>query len=203
MRYLRYLKLPFLVCTVFLVAFWFLAPWERLGAYMMSEMKLAAAKNGVYITFSGLETKGVIMPSYTLTDFKVEAPVVMANLSNIKITLLPFSSLTSGGVACALDFGKGDITIFPKNKLDVKDGSLKLINSASDLKLANVWLEGDLEMSGQLTYNKTEGSITDNALLFKVPENLRAMLASPLLEKYVESVSPVEWRIRQDASPKP
>ena len=203
MRYLRRLKLPFLVCAVFVVSFWFLAPWERLGACMMTEMKLRAAKNGVYITFSGMETSGLLMPSYLLTDFKVEAPVIMANLSNIKIRLLPLSSLLSGGVACALDFGNGDATLFPKNKLKVLGGGLKLINRASDLKLVNVWLEGDLEMSGQLAYDKREGSITDNALLFKVPESLREMFASPLLEKYIESVSPVEWRIRQDALPKP
>ena len=203
MKSLRYLKLTLLFCVVFVAGVWLFAPLERLGACVVSEIKLAAAKNGVFITFSGMESSGMLTPSFVFTDFGAEAPVVMMNLSSCTIKLLPLSSLMAGGISCSVSFGQGEITLFPKNKLEVQGGSFQFTGRGSDLKIANCAVEGDIKITGQLAYDRKKAGITDNSLLFKVPANIGTVLASPLLEKYVESVSPGEWRIRQDASARP
>ena len=200
---MRYLKPILLAILVFVVGLWFLSPWERLGACMLSEIKLAAAKNGVYITISDMESSGKLTPKYLFRDFEVEAPVVMLKLSDLTVKLLPLSSLTSFSGVCVVSFGEGEITLFPKSKLKIQSGMLRLAANGSGFKITDVEIDGDLKMSGQLAYDKNTKSITDNALTFKVPDSIASMFANPLLERYIESVSPGEWRIRQDASSKP
>jgi hypothetical protein len=162
----------------------------------------------MYVNYSGFERDGVIFPVYRLRSLDIEGQKVRTSLSNVTLKVLPLSSLLERAPTCYVEFGAGTTSIsFMGNVLDDilshDGGRLWMTASGKRLKVSGTHIRGDLQISGELDYDRSSGALTNNTILIRAPENMDAMMnnppASQIVEKYIEPVNPGEWRLKQNA----
>lgn len=196
MKSLRILLVALVGLAFFAMGIWFFSPWETGGVYLLDKIRLFAAKNGVYMTYAEATSSGLVFPKYRLKDFSIEGPMFRTAMPEITITVLPFSSLLAGGGSCWVAFHGGEIRLFPDNVLKLEGGGAKFSVSGSSVKISGAKIEGDLEMTGSLAYDRASGGISGSTMRLKAPESIGTMFSNPLFGKYIESVGPGEWRLK-------
>ncbi|MDR3353660.1 MAG: hypothetical protein LBO21_01325 [Synergistaceae bacterium] len=197
----------------FTVTAWFLGPWESAGIYALDTIRLRAAQNGIFMTYQGIEKSGGLTPTFSVNSLDAENRFAKLSLSGVSIKLLPWSSLLARGGSCFVEFGGGEIDTIVGKKLNIDGGRVRLTASGSLLTSSNVRIGGDINVTGGVVYDMSTRSVMGSSLLLKVPEDidsaLNLMVSSslkggdtPSVGRYIESSSPGEWRIKQNASSK-
>jgi hypothetical protein len=190
------------VCS-FAVAAWFLAPWESAGIYAMNFIRLRAAEKGVYLMYQNIEKSGYLLPSFSLSGFEAENDSARLSLSDVRIKLLPVSSLLALGGSCFIEFDGGGIDAPLVGKLNLEDGVIRLTATDDMLIASNVRVRGDIGVTGDIVYNTSSGYIVGSTLTLKVPDFIDSLLpmAPQPYQSYIESINPGEWRIKKNESP--
>jgi hypothetical protein len=197
----------------FTIAAWLFAPWMSAGMYALDVIRLRAAQNGIFMTYQGVEKSGYLTPTFNVNGLDAESKFAKLSLSSVRIKLLPWSSLLARGGSCFVEFGGGEIDTIVGKKLNIDGGRVRLTASGNLLTSSNVRIGGDLNVTGSVVYNMSTRDIIGSSLLLRVPEDvdsaLALMVSNPLLGgdaspvgRYIESNSPGEWRIKQNASSK-
>lgn len=208
MKYLKYVKyvgwVLFAVVS-FIGGMWIFAPWENAGIYALDSVALAAAKNGMYVTYDAYESSGIVFPQYTIRGLTLDSPFSRISLSELRIKILPLSSFLARGVSSHVEFNSGEVkfVLTPNAPLTLGQGAFKLTMNASKIKLSNAQIQGDIGVNGNLTYSRSEKRIAESTLSLKVPENINMMLNNPMVSPYLESTTSGEWRLKENATPKP
>jgi hypothetical protein len=197
----------------FVTAAWLFAPWRSAGVYALDVIRLSAARNGIFMTYQGIEKSGYLTPSFSVNNLDAESKFAKLSLSSVRIKLLPWSSLLAQGGSCLVEFDGGEIDTIVGKKLNIDGGGVRLTASGNLLTSSNVQIGGDLNVTGSVVYNMSTKDIIGSSLLLRVPEDidsaLSLMVSNPLLggdapsvSRYIESNNPGEWRIKQSAYPK-
>ncbi|MDR1944513.1 MAG: hypothetical protein LBQ19_06790 [Synergistaceae bacterium] len=185
---------------VFAAGVWLFAPWESGGLFVMDKLRIDAARKGVYVNYNGFETSGVIFPVYRIKSLDIDSPFSRTSLTEVRVKVLPLSSILSRGVSCYVEFEHGGSALLTKDKLSHNYGRMKVTASLSGLNLSGVQVGGDLRVSGGLTFDRSLRRVSESTILVGVPDNIDAMMNGPVASQYlggfVEQVNPGEWRIK-------
>jgi hypothetical protein len=205
MKFVKILTAAIFTVIVFAAGVWFFAPWESGGLFVFDKLRLAADAKGCYMNYSGFESRGILLPEYRVRSIDIETAFSRTSISNLRIKLLPLSSILSGSPACYIEFGRGDTTLITNSKLSHERGRFWIAVSRGRLKISGAQLSGDVRISGGLDYDRSGGALSENTLLIRVPENIDSMMKNPIgaqyVGRYIESVNSGEWRIKQNAAP--
>ena len=201
MKYLKYIAVAGVAFLAFALGLWLFAPWQSAGIYALDFIRLNSARNGVYMNYDDYESVGVFRPVYQVGKLDIENPFSKVTMSDVTIRVSPLSSLLSGGPVCHVEFAGADVAFLPNNSLTIGRGSAHLAATGDLIQITDANVEGDLQVTGDITYSRgPQRGIRHSTLLLKVPDNINAMLSSPLLSRYVESENPGEWRIKYAAA---
>jgi hypothetical protein len=206
-KILKFLLVSIFTLLVFAVGVWLFAPWESGGLYVFDKVRLAAAENGWYLSYSGFESSGTIFPVYSIRSLDVESSFFRTSLSNVRVKVLPLSSFLSGAPTCYVEFGGGGASVCAMNNVlnDIfshSGGTLRLSASGRRLRVSGAYIGGDLQVTGDLDYDRLERRLSTNTIRIKVPESVDAMMNSvgaQYVGRYIESTGPGEWRIKENA----
>lgn len=196
MKPVRVLGTIALCIAVFVFGLYLFAPWETAGIYAMDMARLTAAKNGVFVNYSQLESRGRFFPEFQVRSLDIEGPFVKASFSDVVFRVSVVPSVLSGGAHCRILLGRGDISILPNVGMSLNSGSLRVALSDGAMKLTHMQITGDLAAAGDLTYDRANRRVSHSTVLLKVPDNVSNILNNPMLSRYLESTQPGEWRIR-------
>ncbi|MDR1515727.1 MAG: hypothetical protein LBS45_08530 [Synergistaceae bacterium] len=207
MKILKVIISALFTLIVFLAGAWFFAPWESGGLYTLDKARLAAAGNGWFLSYNGFESSGVIFPEYRIRSLDVESQFIKTSLADVTIKVLPLSSILSGAPTCYVEFSGGGTSInvmesVLKDIVSHEGGRFWLTLSGERINVARAFIGGDVQVTGDIGYNRSKRTLTDNTLLINVPENINVMmkgLGSQYVGKYLEAGSAGEWRIKENA----
>ena len=202
MKVLKVLVLALFTIVIFFSGVWVFAPWQQAGLYVLDSVRLMCAKNGVFMTYSDFRQEGVLSPTFKMRSFDIESPVAKLALSDVVVEVLTLESLLSGGASCRVDFGRSEIVMMPNNRLSLVRGSVKLTANENTISARDADIAGELGVTGDATYNRTNGTIPHSTLMIKVPDNIGMLLSNPMLSRFIESAGQGEWRVKQSAPPK-
>lgn len=200
---MKYLKKPIQILTLLAIAMvglWFFAPWKTIAAYALDSVRLSAARNGVYIAYDRIETRGRFQPEFIVSGLQAEHPAAKLDLPTLRVKLLPLASLRTFGVAAQIQFDTATITTITRNTFELTGGSTRFIASRNAVALVDTRVAGNLDAKGDIHYDTRQKKITDSSLTFSVPDRLNAILSSPIFGRFLESPRQGEWRIRYHAS---
>lgn len=205
MKYIKYAAkaLVFLVCLS--AGMWIFAPWESAGRYFLDKVRLGAAKNGMFISYGNFEVRGHIFPTYTIKNLDIDQGMMKFTLEEVRVRILPLSSLLSRGGSCQITFQSGDVLFIPDNKLHLKEGGFKLSATPSSIVVTNVGINGDLEANGKLSVSRKDRLVEESTFMLRVPGAIDNILKNPVISgkilEYLEPVSDGEWRVKRNATP--
>lgn len=205
MKALRGLALVLAGCVTFVLGVLWFAPWENGAMYVMETLRLQAAnaKSAVYITPRGLTTTGRLFPRFDIAAFDIEHPISKITFSNLGVRVLPISSLLSGSVVCDVEWSGAEIRAIPNQTFSLGEGSVRLYGGRDEIRAARAAVTGDIQLAGNLAYDRNRKAIRESTMTLKVPDNLNVVLRNPMLSRYLESTTPGEWRIKTNAAPTP
>jgi hypothetical protein len=192
---------------VFTAGAWFFAPWESGGLYALDRARLAAAQNGWFLSYNGFESSGVIFPEYRIRSLDIENQFIKTQLADVRVKVLPLSSILSRAPACYVEFAGGGTSLYVMDSV-LKDivshggGRFWLTLSREKIKAARAFITGDVQITGDIGYSRARRTLTDNTLILNVPENINVMMrgvGSQYVGKYLEAGAAGEWRIKENA----
>ncbi len=201
MKVLKYFLAFCALLAVFFLGLLLFAPWETLGVLGLDMFRLDAAKRGVYVRYDRFEENGGLIPAYRMRALDVETPMARVSLSNVTVGIPSISGVLSPGNLCRIAFAGGGITLVPNNELVLEAGRVTLgrDREAGALRVSDVQFTGDLQVSGDMTYNLQTRKMIESSIVFTVPDQIGAMLNNPIMARFVESNEKGEWRIRYEA----
>jgi hypothetical protein len=200
MKIAKYLGLCALFVVVFMVGLWVCAPWDECGALAFEEIRAAAARKGYYVTCENMRHEGLFPPLYRFAKVDVEGPMTKVTFSEATVKLAPIRSLMSRKAAFHAEFSGAGVKYIPKNEFSVKGGEMNVRAGASVVLLDNIAVDGDLKMTGDMTLDVMNQVILESSVVMTVPQEINIMLNTPIMGRFIESVSPGEWRIKPSAN---
>jgi hypothetical protein len=207
MKILKIIFSALLTLAAFMAGVWLFAPWEDGGLYAFDKVRLASAEKGWYLSYNGFESSGRIFPEYRIRSLDIEGKLLKTSLADVRVRLLPLSSALAGAPVCYLEFAGGRTSLYVLESV-LKDifshdgGRLWLTLSRKKVKAEGAFVGGDLQVTGDLSYDRGKRAFTENTILIRVPENIDLMMkgvGSQYAGRYLEAAGPGEWRIRENA----
>jgi hypothetical protein len=193
----------FLCLMFFLAAFaagcFIFAPRDEAGKLALAHLRLISSRQGWYVTYEKFSGSGIFNPSYRITGLDAEGPMVKITFSDAQATVYPLSSVMSRSVRMRLQFGETGVLLIPNNSLSLKSGAMDISAARSLVSVTNASVEGDVGLSGDITFDAAARAITDSTATVRVPPLLNAMLGAQSAARFVEPISPGEWRIKKNA----
>jgi hypothetical protein len=98
-----------------------------------------------------------------------------------------------------LQFGETGVLFIPNNSLSLKSGEMDISAAGSLVSVTNVSVEGDIQLSGGITFDARARVITESTATVKVPPLINAAFGTQAAARFVEPISPGEWRIKKNA----
>jgi hypothetical protein len=188
-----------LICfpAAFAAGCFIFAPREEAGKLALAYLRLGASQKGYYITYEGFSGGGIFNPSYRITGLDAEGPMTKITFSDATATVYPLLSAISRSARMRLRFGETGVLFIPNNSLNIKSGEMDISAARNFVSVKNALVEGDIQLTGDITVES--GAITESTATLKVPPLVNAMLGSQSAARFVEPVSPGEWRIKKNA----
>ncbi|MDR0615475.1 MAG: hypothetical protein LBG29_01600 [Synergistaceae bacterium] len=207
MRILKFFAAALFTILTFLIGAWLFAPWESGGLYAFDKARVAAAEKGWFLSYSGFESDGTVFPSYRIRSLDIESQFLKTSLADVTVKVLPLSSVLAGAPVGYVEFTGGGTSLYLmesvlQNVFSHGGGRLWLTVSRKKLKVANAFIGGDLQVTGNLDFDRNKGIFAQNTMLIKVPANIDVMMnsvGSQYVGRYLEAGSPGEWRIKDNA----
>jgi hypothetical protein len=200
MRFLKYAGRVILFLVVFLIGLWVFAPWDELGVLAFEELRTAAASRGYYFTCVGIRREGLFPPRYVFSEMDVEGSMVKATFGEATVGLKPLRSALSGKAAFRMGFTDASVRYIPNNGFSLASGNVMIEANAANVMMRNIAVDGDLKMNGGMKLGLGDRTIVESDVVMTVPPELNMILNMPMMGRFVESVSPGEWRIRANAA---
>jgi hypothetical protein len=193
-----------LLCLIsFIAAFaagcFIFAPWDEAGKLALAYLRLGASGRGYYVTYEEFSGSGVFNPSYRITSLDVEGPMTKITFRDAKATVYPLSSAISLSAVMRLQFGETDVLFIPGRSLSFESGEMDISAAGRLVSVTNALVEGDVRLSGDITFDAGAGAITESTATIRVPPLINALLGTQSAARFVEPISPGEWRIKENA----
>ncbi|MDR1579385.1 MAG: hypothetical protein LBS35_03430 [Synergistaceae bacterium] len=193
-----------LVCLIFFVAAFaegcfIFAPRDEAGKLALAYVRLAASRQGYYVTYEGFSGSGIFNPSYRITGLDVEGPMTKITFSDLQATVYPLSSVMSGSARVRLQFGETGVLLIGNNSLSLKSGEMDISAAGNLVSVTDANMEGDVGISGDIAFDIGARAITESTATVKVTPLVNAMLGTQAAARFVEPISPGVWRIKKNA----
>jgi hypothetical protein len=193
-----------LLCLIFFLATFtvgcfIFAPRDEAGKLAIAYLRLIASRQGFYVTYDDFAWSGVFNPSYRITELDAEGPMTKITFQEARATVYPLSSVMSRSALVRLQFGETGVLFIPNNTLNLKSGEMDISVASNLVSVTNANVEGDIQLSGDITFDFAARAITESTATVRVPPLVNAMLGAQAAARFVEPVSPGEWRIKKDA----
>jgi hypothetical protein len=193
-----------LLCLIFFLAAFaagcfIFAPRDEAGKLALAYLRLAASRQGHYVTYEEFSGSGVFNLSYRVTSLDAEGPMTKITFSDARTTFYPLSSVMSRRVRMRLQFGETGVLFIPNNTLSLKSGTMDISANRNLISVTNANVEGDVQLSGDITFDAAAGEVTESTATVRVPPLVNAFLGTQSAARFVEPVSPGEWRIKKNA----
>jgi hypothetical protein len=182
--------------AVFAAGLWCFAPWDEFGVMAFEEIRAAAAGRGYYVTCGGVGREGLFPPKYSFHDLDVEGPMARAAFREATLTLRPLRCAISLKAAFELAFEGASVAYIPRNGFEMSRGEMYAETDGRTVELKNISVEGALALKGGLALNIADKTITRSDAVMTVPPEMNMILNAPMMARYVEQLSPGEWRIK-------
>jgi hypothetical protein len=200
MRFLRYFLYSVFFAAALLAGMWIFAPWNECAELAFNSARLEAARRGYYVTYGGMEQEGIFPPSYRFREMDVEGPMTKATFSDVTVRLEPAGSILSRRASLRIGFGEATVKYLPDNSLFLERGEVSVAAGAGVISVSDADIGGDLELPGDMVFDVEAGNIRESTMTFSVPPEIGVILGSSVMNRFVESVSPGKWRIRENAN---
>ena len=200
-----------LLCLIFFIAAFaagcfIFAPWDEAGKLALAYLRLGASQLRLgkdpqdnYVTYEEFSGSGVFNPSYRITGLDAEGPMTKVTLSDAQATIYPLSSVMSRSVRMRLQFGETGVLFYPNSSLNIKSGAMDISAAGNLVSVTNISVEGDVHISGDITLDARARAITESTVTLRVPPLVNAVLGTQYAARFVEPISPGEWRIKKNA----
>jgi hypothetical protein len=119
--------------------------------------------------------------------------------SDVKATVYPLSSIMSRSARMRLQFGETGVLFIPNNSLSLKSGEMDISAAGNLVSVTNMNVEGDVQLSGDNMFDAGALAITESTATVKVPPLVNALFGTQAAARFVEPISPGEWRIKKNA----
>jgi len=199
MKPARYFARFALFAAVFIGGLWIFAPWDECGLLAMEEIRAAAARRGYYVTYAGMVREGLFPPRYRFTGMDIEGPMVKATFSEATFSPAPIRSVLSLKAALRAEFAGVSVRYIPNNGFAMSRGEMRVSAGSGAILLDDIEIEGDLKMTGGVAVDMSEKAVTESTAVVNVPPEINMLLNTSIGARFVESVSPGEWRIKANA----
>jgi hypothetical protein len=200
MRFLRYFLYSFFFAAALLAGLWIFAPWDECAMLALNAARLEAARRGYYVIYGGMEQEGIFPPSYRFSEMYVEGPMTKATFSDVTVRLEPAGSIRSRRASFRIGFGGATVRYIPDNSLLLERGEVRVAAGAGVISVSDADIGGDIELTGGMVFDVEAGNIRESTMTFSVPPEIGMILGSSVMNRFVESVSPGKWRIRENAN---
>jgi hypothetical protein len=196
--------IKFLLCLIFFLAAFaagcfIFAPRDEAGKLALAYLRLISSQRGWYVTYEEFSGSGVFNPSYRIVGLDAEGPMVKITFSDMQATVYPLSSVMSRSARMRLQFGETGVSFIPSNSLSLKSGAMDISAAGSIVSVTNTNVDGDVRLLGDITFDAEARAITESTATIRVPPIINAMLSAQAAARYVEPISPSEWRIKKNA----
>jgi hypothetical protein len=200
MRFLKYFLYAFFAAVVSLIGLWVFAPWDECAEFALNAARLEAARRGYYVTYGGMEQKGLFPPSYHFKEMDVEGPMIKATFSDLTVMSEPVSSVLSRRASFRIGFGGATVRYIPDNSLLLARGEVRVAAGAGVISVSDADIGGDIELTGGMVFDVEAGNIRESTMILSVTPEIGVIFGSSMLNRFVESVSPGKWRIKENAN---
>jgi hypothetical protein len=199
---MKFLKV-FPYAAFFVIAFsaglWIFAPWGDGAGLVVNAAKLEAARNGYYVTVDGARLEGIFPPSYHFDEIDIEGPMVKATFSDFTVKLKPMASLFSRKASFHTEFNGAAVRYIPNGGFALERGKTGLAAGNGTIVVSDAEIEGDMTLAGDMVFDIEAKRLTSSTVTFTPPPEINMILSSSAMSRFVESVSPGRWRIRENA----
>ena len=175
------------------------APRDEAGKLALAYLRLGSSRQGYYATCEEFSGSGIFNPSYRITGLDVEGPMTKITFGDARATCYPLSSALSRSARMRLQFGETGVLFIPNNSLSLESGEMDISAAGSLVSVTNANIEGDVRFSGDIVFDTEARAITESTATVKVPPLINAMLGMQAAARFVEPISPGEWRIKKNA----
>jgi len=200
MKPLKYIGRIILFLVVFFAGLLVFAPWDELGMLAFEEIRAIAAKQGYYLTCMAIRREGLFPPRYVLLEMDTEGPMTKVTFEEATVRVEPLRSVLSGKAAFRMEFTNASVRYIPNSNFSMTHGEMQVEANAANVTLKNIMVDGDLKMNGGMKLGLRDRTIIESDAVMTVPPELNMILSMPMMGRFVESVSPGEWRIRANAA---
>ncbi|MDR1137311.1 MAG: hypothetical protein LBK91_03210 [Synergistaceae bacterium] len=199
MKFLKYFLYAVFFVAVFSAGLWIFAPWDEGAEMALCTVKLEAARRGYYLTCDGVRREGFLFPSYHFNEIDVEGPMIKATFSDFTVNLEPVRSFLYRRASFRAEFGGAAVRYVPNNSFAMGRGETGVSAGNGAIVISNADIEGDVAITGDMVFDAKTNSITESTMTLTVPPEMGMILGTPMMNRFVESVSPGKWRIRENA----
>jgi hypothetical protein len=199
MRFLRYFLYAVFLTAALSAGLWIFAPWNECAMLALSAARLEAARGGFYVTYGGMERKGLFPPSYHFKEVDVEGPMIKATFSDFIVKLKPVSSIFTLSASFHAGFGGAAVRYIPDNGFVMGRGKMNVAAGNGVIAVSDVDVEGDITLTGDMVFDVEARSITESTVILGASQEIGVILGSPMMSGFFESVSPGKWRIKENA----
>jgi hypothetical protein len=197
MKFLKYFLYAVFFAAAALVGLWVFAPWDECAMLALNAARLEAARRGYYVTYGGMEQDGIFPLSYRFREMDIEGPMIKATFSDCVIKLKPAVSVFSRRVSLHAGFGGATVRYIPDNNFVMDSGEMDVAVGNGIIAVSDADIGGDIELAGDMVFDVETESITESTMILGVPQEIGMILGA--MNRFVESVSPGKWRIRENA----
>ena len=151
----------------FMVAFgtalWFFMPWREVGKAVLSVGATRLEKQGVRLSFSGVETAD---GGFTVKDLSLGGILALSCQS---VTIRPqfLMSVMNLAPACEVEFNGGSATM--GQQMNFGSGGFLLTASPHEVLLERLWTDGDFALRGFLSVDLDKMRLGRSEAALKIP----------------------------------
>jgi hypothetical protein len=196
MRVVRIFALLILSAAIFIAGLWIFAPWDECGSLALEEIRAAAAARGYYVTCGLVRREGLFPPRYIFSELDVEGPMAKVTFSEATLALDPIRSVLSMKAAFHAGFSDASVRYIPQNGFKMDYGKARVKVGPRLISLGGIEISGDLRMTGDMAIDVAEKTVLESTAVMAVPPEINMILNAPAAGRFVEPVSPGEWRIK-------
>ena len=204
MKPLKYLGRAILFMLVFITGLWVFAPWDEFGVMAFEEVRAVASNHGYFLTCMAIRREGLFPPRYIFFEIDAEGPMVKVTFGEAAVGFEPVRSLLSGKAVLHMEFTDASVRYIPNNSFSMSDGEMLIEADAANVTMKNIMIDGGLSMRGGIKLDirarTIVEAIVESDAVMTVPPEMNMILNMPMMERFVESVAPGEWRIRENAA---
>jgi hypothetical protein len=182
--------------AIFTAGLWIFAPWDECGLLALEEIRAVAAAKGYYVTCGLVRREGLFPPSYIFSELDVEGPMAKVTFSEATLALDPIRSALSLKAAFHAGFSDASVRYIPKNGFNMSYGKVRAAVGSRMIFLDGIDIDGDLKMTGGIAIDVAGKTVLESTAVMTVPPEINMLLNAPGVGRFVEPVSPGEWRIK-------